>query len=166
MQFKAVASLGNGCPTLDLPYATPLNLVTNKDGLPIDKNGRVINASNPTGLPQFKDTNGNGDYFDDSFLRDTRLKPRGHSESQINIDRYSIVIPAGTQRPIAFSSAVYYQSVEAVVALHFLGNLADTNNNFVLEPCVVGGLCSGCGGRTGIEVVGGGGRVSVWGGKL
>jgi len=143
MQFKAVASLGNGCPTLDLPYATPLNLVTNKDGLPIDKNGRVINASNPTGLPQFKDINGNGDYFDDSFLRDTRLKPRGHSESQIKIDRYSIVVPAGTQGPIAVSSAVYYQSVEAVVALHFLGNLADTNNNFVLEPCVLGGLCDG-----------------------
>lgn len=25
-QFKAVASLGDGCPTLELPYATPLNL--------------------------------------------------------------------------------------------------------------------------------------------
>src|SRR5260370_9741279 len=132
MQFKAVASLGNGCPTLDLPYATPLNLVTNKDGLPIDKNGRVINASNPTGLPQFKDTNGNGDYFDDSFLRDTRLKPRGHSESQIKIDRYSTVIPAGTQGPIAVSSAVYYQSGEPDGSLAFRGKLADTNNNFLL----------------------------------
>src|SRR5260370_38837487 len=153
MQFKAVASLGNGCPTLDLPYATPLNLVSHQDRLPIDHDGRVINASNPTGLPQFKDTNGNGDYFDDSFLRDTRLKPRGHSESQINIDRYSIVIPAGTQGPIAVSSAVYYQSVEAVVALHFLGNLADTNNNFVLEPCVLGGLCDGRAPRTEPPVV-------------
>jgi len=27
--------------------------------------------------------------------------------------------------------------------LHFLGNMADTNNNFVLEPCVLGGLCDG-----------------------
>ncbi|HEU5413175.1 MAG TPA: hypothetical protein VFW31_05435, partial [Candidatus Angelobacter sp.] len=34
VQFKAVASLGDGCPTLDLPYATPLNLVTDKKGLP------------------------------------------------------------------------------------------------------------------------------------
>jgi hypothetical protein len=33
-QFKAVASKGDGCPTLDLPYATPLNLVTNASGLP------------------------------------------------------------------------------------------------------------------------------------
>jgi hypothetical protein len=38
---------------------------------------------------------------------------------------------------------VYYQSVEAVVALKFLGNLADTNGDFVLEPCVLGGLCDG-----------------------
>ena len=143
MQFKAVASLGDHCPTLDLPYATPLNLTANKDGLPVDRNGRVIDSSNPSGLPQFKDINHNDDYFDDSFLRDTRLKPRGHSESQIKIDRYSIVIPAGTRGPIAASTIVYYQSVEAVVALHFLGNLADTNNNFALEPCVLGGLCDG-----------------------
>ena len=46
MQFKAVASLGDGCPTLDLPYATPLNLVTNNKGLPIDKDGRVIDRNN------------------------------------------------------------------------------------------------------------------------
>ena len=36
IQFKAVASLGDGCPTLDLPYAAPLNMVTNARGLPID----------------------------------------------------------------------------------------------------------------------------------
>ena len=72
IQFKAVASLGNGCPTLDLPYAAPLNMVTDARGLPIDEKGRVIDAaSNPRGLPQFKDANGNGDLFDDSFLRDT-----------------------------------------------------------------------------------------------
>jgi len=142
MQFKAVASLGNGCPTLDLPYATPLNLVTNKNGLPIDNNGRVIDASNP-GIEIFKDSNNNGDYFDDSFLKDTRFKPRGNPEYEKRVDRYAVVIPSGMQGHIAVTAAVYYQSVEAVVALHFLGNLADTNNNFVLEPCVLGGLCDG-----------------------
>lgn len=143
MQFKAVASLGNGCPTLDLPYATPLNLVTNKQGLPIDKDGHVIDSSNSTALEQFIDKNGNGDYFDDCFLRDTRLKPRGRPENRQVIDRYSIVIPPGTRGPVAVTTAVYYQSIEAIVAAEFLGNLADTNNNFVLEPCVLGGLCDG-----------------------
>jgi len=143
LQFKAIASLGNGCPTLDLPYATALNLVTNKAGLPIDKDGKVVDKDNPAGLPQFKDVNQNGDFFDDSFLRDTRFKPRGRPEYQKNIDRYSVVIPPGTQGPIAVSAAVYYQSVEAVVALHFLGNMADTNNDFVLQPCVLGGLFDG-----------------------
>ena len=142
VQFKAVASLGNGCPTLDLPYATPLNLVTNKQGLPIDKDGKVIDQSNP-GLPIFKDLNSNGDYFDDSFLRDSRLKPRGRAEYQQKIDRYSVVVPPGTRGPIVVSAAVYYQSIEAMVALKFLGNMADTNNNFLLEPCVLGGLCDG-----------------------
>jgi hypothetical protein len=153
VRFRAVASLGDGCPTLDLPYAAPLNLVTNRDGLPIDRSERVINAANPTALPQFKDVNGNGDYFDDSFLVDTRLPPRGNRGSQVKVDRYSVVIPAGTQGPVAVSAAVYYQSVEAVIALHFLGNLADTNNNFVLEPCVLGGLCDGRTPRTEPAVV-------------
>lgn len=143
LQFKAIASLGDGCPTLDLPYATSLNLVTDKTGLPIDKDGRVIDRNNSLALPQFKDNNGNGDFFDDSFLRDTRFKPRGRPEYEKKIDRYSVVIPAGTEGPVAVTAAVYYQSVEAVVALHFLGNMADTNNNFVLEPCVLGGLCDG-----------------------
>jgi hypothetical protein len=143
MQFKAVASLGNGCPTLDLPYATPLNLKTNTNGLPVDKDGRVIDTSNPTALPVFVDLNHNGDLFDDSFLRDTRFKPRGRPEYEKKIDRYSVVIPPGTQGPIAVTTAVYYQSFEAVVALKFLGNLADTNNNFLLEPCVLGGRCDG-----------------------
>ena len=143
LQFKAVASLGDGCPTLDLPYAAPLNMVVNKNGLPIDKDGRVIDKNNSTALPQFIDKNNNGDLFDDSFLRDTRFKPRGRPEYEKRIDRYAVVIPPGTQGPVAVSAAVYYQSVEAVVALHFLGNMADTNNNFVLEPCVLGGLCDG-----------------------
>jgi hypothetical protein len=143
MQFKAVASLGDGCPTLDLPYATPLNLKTNKDGLPIDKDGRVIDTSNPTALPVFVDKNGNGDLFDDAFLRDTRFKPRGRPEYEKKIDRYSVVIPRGTQGPITVTTTVYYQSLEAMVALEFLGNMADTNNNFILEPCVLGGRCDG-----------------------
>ena len=144
IQFKAVASLGNGCPTLDLPYAAPLNLVTNDRGLPMDAQGRVIDAaSNPRGLPVFKDVNGNGDLFDDSFLRDTRLRPMPYTGAKISIDRYAIEIPEGTAGPIAVSTAVYYQSVEAIVAGKFLGNMVDDNTNFVLEPCVLGGLCDG-----------------------
>src|SRR5262249_36701773 len=143
MQFRAVASLGDGCPTLDLPYATPLNLTTNKNGLPVASDGRVIDRHNPTALPQFQDRDGNGDPFDDSFLRDTRFKPRGRPEYEKKIDRYTVIIPPGTKGPIAVSAAVYYQSVEAVVGVHFLGNMADTNGNLVLEPCVLGGLCDG-----------------------
>ena len=37
--------------------------------------------------------------------------------------------------------------------MHFLGNLADTNNNFVLEPCVLGGPCDGRTPRTEPAVV-------------
>jgi hypothetical protein len=144
MQFKAIASLGDGCPTLDLPYATPLNMVTNRDGLPIDKSGRVIDAAtNPRGLPVFKDLNGDGDLFDDSYLRDTRFKPMPHPDAMKKVDRYAVVIPPGTRGPVAVSAAVYYQSMEAVVALKFLGNMVDTNENMVLEPCMLGGRCDG-----------------------
>jgi hypothetical protein len=144
IQFKAVASLGDGCPTLDLPYAAPLNMVTDARGLPIDEAGRVIDAvSNPRGLPQFKDVNHNGDLFDDSFLRDSRLRPMPHEGATMAIDRYAVEIPEGTVGPIAVSAAVYYQSVEAIVAAKFLGNMVDHNTNFVLEPCVLGGLCDG-----------------------
>ncbi|HEY7370587.1 MAG TPA: Ig-like domain-containing protein, partial [Polyangia bacterium] len=143
IQFKAVASLGNGCPTLDLPYATSLNLVTNERGLPIDETGKLVDAKNPRGLLQFKDVNGNGDLFDDAYLRDTRLKPMPNAGATMSIDRYAVEIPAGTVGPIAVSAAVYYQSVEAIVAGKFLGNMVDTNNNFELEPCVLGGLCDG-----------------------
>jgi len=65
VQFKAIASLGDGCPTLDLVYATALNLVTDGKGLPIDEKGNVVDKSNP-GRPQFRDVNNNGDLFDDS----------------------------------------------------------------------------------------------------
>jgi hypothetical protein len=143
IQFKAVASLGDGCPTLDLPYAAPLNLVTDSQGLPIDEKGRVIGRDNPRALPQFRDVNGNGDLFDDSFLLDTRLKPMPQAGATLKVDRYAIVVPPGTRGPIAVAAAVYYQSMEAIVALKFLGNMADTNGNFELEPCVLGGACDG-----------------------
>jgi hypothetical protein len=144
IQFKAVASLGDGCPTLDLPYATTLNLKTNAAGMPVDASGAVIDSvSNPKGLPQLTDTNGNGDLFDDSFLTDTRLRPLPHAGATRKIDRYSVVIPAGTRGPVVVSTAMYYQSVEAIVAGKFLGNMTDTNNNLIIEPCVLGGRCDG-----------------------
>ena len=144
VQFKAVASLGDGCPTLDLPYATALNLVTNTDGLPVDASGKVVEpVHNPAGVPQFRDLDGNGDFFNDSFLSDTRLRPLPHPGATRKLDRYAVVIPPGTRGPVVVSTAVYYQSVEAIVAGKFLGNMTDTNNNLVIEPCVLGGLCDG-----------------------
>jgi hypothetical protein len=143
LQFKAVASLGDGCPTLDLVYAHPINLVTNAQGQPIDDHGRVIDASNPKAMPRFKDLDGDGDLFDDAYLSDTRLQPVPWPEATVDVDRYSIVIPADVAGPVAVTAAVYYQSVEAVAAQKFLGNLTDTNGNFRLEPCVLGGLCDG-----------------------
>lgn len=142
-QLKAVASLGDGCPTLDLVYAAPLNMVTNAKGLPIDARGVAIDRRNPRGLPQFLDRNGNGDLYDDAFLTDTRLRPLPHAGATVSLDRYSVLIPRGAAGPVAVTAAVYYQSVEAIVAKKFLGNLADTNTNFVLEPCVLGGPCDG-----------------------
>lgn len=143
LQFKAVASLGDGCPTLDLVYAHPLNLATNAKGLPVDAGGRVIDRDAPQGLPQFRDVDGDGDLFDDSFLTDTRLDPLPGASATRALDRYEIVVPPGTLGPLAVTTAVYYQSVEAVVALKFLGNLADTDLDFLLEPCVLGGACDG-----------------------
>lgn len=154
IQFKAVASLGDGCPTLDLPYAAPLNLATDARGLPLDTQGKVIDAvNNPTGLPEFKDLNGNGDKFDDSYLVDSRLRPLPHAGATKKVDRYSVVIPPGTRGPVAVSTAVYYQSVEAIVAAKFLGNMTDSNNNMVLETCVLGGRCDGRKPRTEPAVV-------------
>jgi hypothetical protein len=66
-----------------------------------------------------------------------------HKQAQVSVDRYSVIIPAGTRGPVAVAATVYYQSVEGVVAEKFLGNLADTNGDSVLEPCVLGGLCDG-----------------------
>ncbi len=142
-QFKAVATLGDNCPTLELVYATPVNLVTNAQGLPIDGRGVVIDRSNPLGLPIFRDLNGNGDLYDDAFLRDTRLRPLPNAGATVTLDRYSVVIPPGTRGPIAVAATVYYQSLEAIVAKKFLGNLADTNMDFTLQPCVLDGPCDG-----------------------
>ena len=143
VQFKAIASLGDGCPTLDLAYATPLNLVVNGDGQPIDAAGRVIDRDNPQGLPQFRDLDGDGDLYDDAFLSDTRLRPMPQRGATEVIDRYSVVIPPDVRGPVAVVAAVYYQSFEAVVAKKLLGNLADLDTDFKLEPCVLGGLCDG-----------------------
>jgi hypothetical protein len=66
-----------------------------------------------------------------------------HPDASRHIDRYSVVIPPGTRGPVGISVAVYYQSIEAIVALKFLGNMADTNGNNILEPCALGGLCDG-----------------------
>lgn len=143
--LKAVASLGDGCPTLALPYATALNLVTNADEQPIDSGGTVIDRDNPLGLPQYLDLDGDGDLYDDAFLTDTRLRPLPHNGASLSLDRYSVVIPTGTVGPVAVTAAVYYQSFEAIVAKEFLGNLADTDVDTALEPCVLKG---GCDGRT------------------
>ncbi|HTQ11588.1 MAG TPA: Ig-like domain-containing protein [Fimbriimonadaceae bacterium] len=143
VQFKAVASLGDGCPTLELAYASPLNLVTNSDGLPIDERGKVIDRQNPRGLPQYRDLDGDGDLFDDAYLSDTRLRPLPHPGATATLDRYSVVIPPGTLGPVAVTAAVYYQSFEAIVARKFLGNLADLNTDSILETCVLGGACDG-----------------------
>ena len=142
-QFKAVASLGDGCPTLALPYATPLNMVVNADGMPIDAHGTVIDRANPLGQPQYRDRDGDGDLFDDAFLLDTRLQPLPHAGATVHLDRYSVVIPPATQGPVAVTAAVYYQSFEAVVAQKLLGNLADTDLDGTLEPCVLQGACDG-----------------------
>lgn len=142
-QLKAVASLGDGCPTLDLPYATPLNLVVDARGRPIDADGRVIDGDNPQSLPVFRDVDGDGDRYDDSFLVDTRLRPLPHAAASLELDRYAVVIPPEIEGPIAVVGGLYYQSLEAVVALKFLGNLADTDTDFHLEPCVLGGACDG-----------------------
>lgn len=142
-QMKAVASLGDGCPTLDLVLATALNLETDEAGRPVDAEGRVIDGSNPDGLPVFRDVDGDGDRFDDAFLVDTRLRPLPHDAATVDLDRYSVLVPPDAVGPVAVTAAVYYQSLEAVVAKKFLGNLADTDMDHVLEPCVLGGACDG-----------------------
>jgi hypothetical protein len=66
-----------------------------------------------------------------------------HPGATNKTDRYSVLIPAGTRGPVVVSTAVYYQSMEAIVGQKFLGNMTDTNNNMVLEPCVLNGRCDG-----------------------
>ena len=157
--MRAVATKDGLCPTLDLPYATPANLVVNASGMPTDANGVVIDRNNPLGIPRYTDTDNDGDTFDNSFLADTRLGPAragvAGTAKEINkanlTGRYSVVVPAGTVGPITVSSVVYYQSFEGIVAKKFLGNLAniddaDANEGFpggapLLEPCVLKGPC-------------------------
>jgi len=160
--MRAVATLGDGCPTLALAYATAVNIVTNDDGVPIDASGVAIDRNNPRGIPQYVDVDGDGDLFDDSFLIDTRLSPLPLAAAVADLsDRYSVIIPANAVGPIAVTAAMYYQSLEAIIAEEFLGNLANTDLDQesaayladpanaplpVLEPCVLKGLCDG--GRT------------------
>jgi hypothetical protein len=143
VQFKAVASLGDGCPTLELAYAHAPNLVVNAAGQPVDDRGRVIDRANPKAQPQYQDRDGDGDVYDDSFLSDTRLEPLPRRSASVSLDRYSVVIPSDAVGPVAVTAAVYYQSIEAVAAVKLLGNLADGDLDFRLEPCVLGGLCDG-----------------------
>jgi hypothetical protein len=143
VQFRAVASLGDGCPTLELPYATPLNLVVNARGLPVDERGRAIDRANPKALPRFADLDEDGDLYDDAFLVDTRLRPLPNRGATVDLDRYSVMVPEGAVGPVSITAAVYYQSMEAVAAKKLLGNLADTDGDHVLEPCVLRGPCDG-----------------------
>jgi hypothetical protein len=143
VQFKAIATLGDGCPTLDLTYSHAGNLVVNEAGQPIDRQGKVIDRTHPRGIPQFVDRDGDGDLYDDSFLSDTRLDPLPHGGATRSLDRYSVLVPGDVVGPVAVTAAVYYQSLEAVAAIKLLGNLADTDLDFRLEPCVLGGLCDG-----------------------
>ena len=50
-QFKAVATLGDECPTLDLVYAAPRNLVTNAKGMPIDATGASSTSTIHSAFP-------------------------------------------------------------------------------------------------------------------
>ena len=56
IQFKAVATLGDGCPTLELAYAAPLQSGDQRAaGCRSTRTARVIDAAtNPRGLPQFR----------------------------------------------------------------------------------------------------------------
>jgi hypothetical protein len=141
--FKAMATVDKVCPTLDLPYATPVNLVVNGNNMPTDAGGVVIDRNNPTGIPRYTDSDGDGDLFDDSFLRDTRLRPMPHAGATVTTTRYSVVVPPTAVGPIAVTSTVYYQAFEGIVAKKFLGNLADTDDDVIptLEPCVLKGPC-------------------------
>ncbi len=146
--FRAMATLDKICPTLDLPYATPVNLVVNANNMPTDANNVVIDRNNPTGIPRYTDTDGNGDLFDNAFLKDTRLQPCRNAGctnagAMANLTRYSVVVPSTIVGPIAVSSVVYYQSFEAIVAKKFLGNLANKDDDTppTLEPCVLKGPC-------------------------
>jgi hypothetical protein len=60
----------------------------------------------------------------------------------VHLGRYAGVISPGTGGPVAVTT-IYYPSFEAVVAKKLLGNLADTDLDGTLEPCVLQGACDG-----------------------
>jgi hypothetical protein len=118
-------------------------MAVNRDGVPVDAQGQVIDRQSPFRTPVYTDIDGNGDPYGDAYLRDTRLRPLPHAGATTVVDRYAVVVTPDVAGPIAVVAAVYYQSVEAVAALKLLGNLADTDADSVLEPCVLGGACDG-----------------------
>ena len=117
VQFKAVASLGNGCPTLDLPYAAPLNMVTAKNGLP---STRTETSSMLPRTPRASSSSATRTATATSSTtpssRTPACRPMPHPGATKAVDRYAVVVPVGTQGPVAVSASVYYQSVEAIVA--------------------------------------------------
>ena len=144
MHFKSVATLGDGCPTLDLTYAHAANLVVNRGGQPIDQQGNVDRSQTiregcrssriATATATSSTTRSSA----------TRASTRCRTPApRASLDRYAVVIPADVAGPVAVTAAVYYQSIEAIAALKLLGNLADTDLDFRLEPCVLGGRCDG-----------------------
>jgi NAD(P)-dependent dehydrogenase (short-subunit alcohol dehydrogenase family) len=96
--------------------ATPLNLVTNNKGLPTDQEGHVIDRDNSRALPQFKDVDGNGDLFDDSFLRDTRFKPRIAVEVTQERCRTYNYDTTDTGYPALMTATLSTDQVDALVA--------------------------------------------------
>jgi hypothetical protein len=151
--LRAMATVDGTCPTLDLPYATPVNLVTNANGLPIDASGVVIDRNNPTGIPRYGNDPNAPEQFRGAFLYDTRLGPQraGGNTYATATRAVSIPIPSNAIGPIAVTGAVYYQAFEGIVARKFLGNLANTDDTDAneghpgghptLEPCVLNGAC-------------------------
>ena len=147
--FRAVATVDGRCPTLDLPYAYAVNLEVTATGVPRDASGNPVDRANPNRLPSYLDTGGyvngirttakNGDLFDDSFLKDTRLQPMRKLNAGVTADevagskasfpsRYQVVVDPAVIGPITVTAAVYYQSFEAIVAQKFLGNLANLDD--------------------------------------
>jgi len=115
--------------------------VVNANGLPIDTHGTVVESHNPLGQPQYPDRD--GDLFDEVYHVDTRLQPLPHAGATMHLDRYAVVVPSGTRGPVAVTVAVYYQPFAAVATQKLLENLAGTDLDGMLEPCVLKGTRDG-----------------------